>query len=427
MPPPLLVRLRKGPSATKGVLKLRGKPTDWHSQRLAEIWNQLPDRLTPQRRRELVEASTLRSRAASGLAWVRATGGPMLQIPVAAALAWLIATEVFGHEAAFFAPVAAIVGLAATRGQRVRHSVELMIGVAVGVGVADMLVRVTGTGAWQIALFVSLALAAALVLGRRHVMTTEAAVSAALVATLAPDAQGLPPARFIDALIGGATALAFSQLLFPVHPVRVVREAIESILADLASILDDVAGALERRDRDAACDSLARARRVSNDWNEVERALDAGREATRFAPRRRRLQSRFSDVEYVGLPLDLTVRDSRVLARGAVRALTIGDEIPEALPIAIRNLSQAARELPGEFAAGHEDSEVREEALEATRQATAVLPKEENLSTSILVGQVQATSADMLRSLGVERERAHAIVGEAAVAASAAERSEGGD
>jgi uncharacterized membrane protein YgaE (UPF0421/DUF939 family) len=242
-----------------------------------------------------------------------------------------------------------------------------------------------------------------------------------LVATLSPEAQGFPPTRFIDALIGGATALAFSQLLFPVHPVRVVREAIESLLADLASTLEAVADALERRDREAACESLVRARRISDDWSEVERALDAGREATRFAPRRRSLQSRFEDVEDVGLPLDLTVRDSRVLARGAVRALTIGDEIPDAVPVAIRNLSRAAEDLAGEFAAGHEDASVREGALEATKQATAVLPNQENLSTSILVGQVQATSADMLRSLGLDRERAHAIVGEAAMAASAAE------
>jgi uncharacterized membrane protein YgaE (UPF0421/DUF939 family) len=388
------------------VRQLRGTPTEWRSQRLAEIWKQLPDRLTPHGRREL--------------AGLRGSAGPLLQIPVAAALAWLISTDLLGHQAAFFAPVAAIVGLAATRGQRVRHSIELMFGVAVGVGVADMLIRVTGVGAWQLALFVALALAAAIVLGRRHVMTTEAAVSAALVATLAPDAQGLPPARFIDALVGGAVALTFSQLLFPVHPVRVAREAIQSILEDLASTLGDVADALERRDHDAACESLVRARRISDDWSDVERALDAGREAARFAPRRRSLQERFSDVEDVGLPLDLTVRDSRGLARGAVRALTIGDDIPEALPVAIRNLSRAAAELGAEFAAGQEDSGARKEALEATRRATAVLPDQENLSTSILVGQVQATSADMLRSLGVEREQAHAIVGEEALTASAA-------
>jgi hypothetical protein len=126
-------------------------------------------------------------------------------------------------------------------------------------------------------------------------------------------------------------------------------------------------------------------------------------------------------VEDVGLPLDLTVRDTRVLARGAVRALTIGDEVPSAVPAAINELSRAAGQLAGEFAAGEEDADVRDEALKATREATAVLPDQENLSTSLLVGQVQAASADMLRSLGVERERAHAMVGEAAVEAASAE------
>ena len=411
------------PATTFGRCIVPGNQTPRTGHRLADIWEELPHRLSPQRRRELVEASPIRSRATSGLARIRASGLTLLQIPVAAAIAWLIATEVFGHERAFFAPVAAIVGLAATRGQRVRQSLELMVGVAVGVGVADLLVRVTGTGAWQLALFVGLALLLALVFGRRHVLTTEAAVSATLVATLAPEAQGFPPTRFIDALTGGAVALVFSQLLFPVHPVRVVREAIESILADLAATLNEIAEALERRDHDAACGSLVRARRISDDWSEVERALDAGREAARFAPRRRRLQARFNDVEDVGLPLDLTVRDARVLARGAVRALTIGDEVPDAVPAAIRDLARAARDLTGEFAAGQEDAEVREEALRATRRATAVLPSEENLSTSILVGQVQAASADMLRSLGVGRTQAHAMVGEAAVEAAEVEHS----
>lgn len=400
-------------------------PTPWRSNRFADIWEELPDRLSPERRRELVEAPAIRARASSGLARLRASGLALLQIPVAAAVAWVIATELFNHEQAFFAPVAAIVGLAATRGQRVRQSLEMMLGVAVGIGVADLLVRATGTGAWQLALFVALALAAALILGQRRMLTSEAAVSATLVATLAPEAQGFPPLRFIDALIGGAVALVFSQLLFPVHPVRVVRQAIESILADLAETLDEIASALERRDRDAACRALVRARRISDDWSDVERALDAGREAARFAPRRRRLQPRFHDVEDVGLPLDLTVRDSRVLARGTVRALTIGDQVPAAVPAAIRGLARAGRELAGEFAAGHEDAEVREVALQATRRATAAIPKQENLSTSILVGQVQAASADMLRSLGVERDQAHAMVGEAAVEAEAIEHQNG--
>ena len=40
----------------------------------------------------------------------------------AAALAWLVANTVFGHATPVFAPIAAIVSLGATRGQRARRA-----------------------------------------------------------------------------------------------------------------------------------------------------------------------------------------------------------------------------------------------------------------------------------------------------------------
>lgn len=389
--------------------RLKGLPLNYRKR--------LPELLSPQRRHELAGGGALRPPALSRLDRVRESGGLLLQTAAAAALAWVLATEALGHDSAYFAPIAAIITLAATRGQRVRQALEMTIGVAVGIGVADLLIRFTGTGAWQLGLFVALALLAAMILSPGRVLSTEAAVSAALVATVAPEAQGLPPDRFLDALTGGVVALIFGQVLFPVHPVQVVRDALESILGDLAATLDKVADALERRDLAAASETLVSARRVSDDWREVERALDAGREAARFAPPRRGLQSRFADVEGVGLPLDLTVRDARVLARGAVRALTIDDPVPDGVPVAIRALARGARELAGEFAGGDEDAEVRDAALQATREATAALPTDRYLSASILVGQVQAASADMLRSLGLGQEEAHGMVGEAAVAA----------
>jgi hypothetical protein len=72
---------------------------------------------------------------------------------------------------------------------------------------------------------------------------------------------------------------------------------------------------------------------------------------------------------------------------------------------------------------------VQAAALRATRRATAALPTQEQLSTSLLVGQVQATSADMLRSLGLDQEAAHAMVGEEAVTAAGDEvsRKDGAD
>jgi uncharacterized membrane protein YgaE (UPF0421/DUF939 family) len=376
----------------------------------------LPQLLSPERRRELVEGGSVGAGGEGRLARVRAGAWPLLQIAAAATVAWLLAARVLGHPDAYFAPTAAIIALAATRGQRVRQALEMTLGVAVGIGIGDLLVRAIGIGAWQLGLIVALALGAALVLGPGRMLSTEAAVSAALVATVSPQTQGFPPTRFLDALLGGAVALVFSQLLFPVHPVKVVRERLESILARLAATLEDVADSLERRDLDAAHETLGRARELNAAWSEVERALDAGREAARFSPKGRRSRGSFADVQDVDLPLDLTVRDARTLARGSVRALTIDEQVPEGIPAAIRDLACGARELAQEFAAGDE-GEVRAAALRATRRATAVLSTQEQLSTSLLVGQVQATSADMLRSLGLDQEAAHAMVGEEAVRA----------
>src|SRR3954470_18800965 len=69
----------------------------------------------------------------------------IVQAAVAATAAYLIATEVAGHSQAFFAPVSAIITLGITVGQRGRRAVELALGVAVGIGVADVLVLLIGS------------------------------------------------------------------------------------------------------------------------------------------------------------------------------------------------------------------------------------------------------------------------------------------
>jgi uncharacterized membrane protein YgaE (UPF0421/DUF939 family) len=386
------------------------------------LLDRLQARLEPlgaERRRELLDAARAQSRlsARSRLDRARSAAWPVVQTAAAAAIAWLLATRVFGHQGPFFAPVAAIMSLGATRGQRARRAVEMMVGVALGIGVGDVLVNGIGRGVWQLALVIVLAMAAAAILGAGRLLSTEAAVSAVLVVTVAPSASGLPPVRLIDALIGGIVALVFSQVLFPVNPVRVVRDAAGSVLAEIAATLDDVASALAGRDLDAAEAALARARRANDDWSRFEQALDVGREAVRFAPRRRRLRSEVAAYRAVGLPIDLMITDTHVLARGAVRALMIGDELPEELIGALRDLAEACRGIHERVGDPDHAGEVRELALRAARVATSAVGAEENLSASVLVGYTQATAADMLRVIGLERAPAHDLVGRAAVAA----------
>jgi uncharacterized membrane protein YgaE (UPF0421/DUF939 family) len=371
----------------------------------------------------LQAAARSRRSARSRLGRLRDAAWPIVQAALAAAVAWLLATHLLGHSSPFFAPVAAVIALGATRGQRVRQATEMMLGVALGVGVGDMLIGAIGSGIVQLALIVSLAMGVATLLNASGILFTEAAVSAALVATVEPTTRGFPPDRFLDALIGGAVALLFSQLLFPAHPVRVVEQAARSVLERLVDALEDVAEALEVSEIDAAERALHDSRRINDDWGGFQKALDVGREAARFAPRRRRFRGRFAEYQDVGLPLDLLVRDVQVVARAAVRALTIGDPIPDEVPEALRQLAEATGRIAADFEDPDADGEARDVALRATRLATGLAP-DQNISLILLVGHTQATAADLLRTLGLEREPAHDLVGKAAVQAQRDARSE---
>ena len=103
-------------------------------------------------------------------------------------------------------------------------------------------------------------------------LATQAAVSAALVATLQPPTHGISFARFLDALVGGGVALVVNALVLPARPLDLMRRAAEPLLEELAGALEDVAIAVERRDRELAIASLERARGI----DELERALRGG-------------------------------------------------------------------------------------------------------------------------------------------------------
>jgi uncharacterized membrane protein YgaE (UPF0421/DUF939 family) len=375
------------------------------------------DLLDSERRTELIEAAASWSRgtATSGLTRLRQALWPIAQTGLAAGIAWLIASHVLGHPRPFFAPVVAIIALGVMRGQRARRAFELVFGVTIGVGLADMLLHLTGRGVLTLMLGVVLAMGAAVLLNAGQLMLTESAVSAAIVATVAPAAgQGFPPVRLLDALVGGTVAIVFCQVLFPVDPVRLVRKAAEGVLSELSETLRGIAQALDDRDLEAAEHALLEARRTGDAWSRFDQALDVGRETARFAPRRRGARPRMTRYRGADLPLDLAVRDVHVLARGAVRALAIGDRVPTGLIEALRELADGFEDAATQI--GHPDAgeRVREVAVRATELATRATPSPRDISINVLAGYTQATAADLLRTLGYERDPAHEVVGDAA-------------
>ena len=364
----------------------------------------------------LLEGAAERSRTSMRTRFerLRLAWRSLVQTAVAATAAYLIATEVAGHAQPFFAPIAAIITLGVTVGQRGRRAAELALGVAVGIAVADALVLLTGSGVVSLAIVVPLAMGTAVFLGSGQIFATQAAVSAVLVAVLQPASESFTGARFVDALIGGGVALLANALLLPADPVKMVRRAAEPVLEELALTLQAIADAIETREEAAAERALLRARDLDELEASLQEAVSVSRETARYSPARRRSRGTVDFYADASAQIDLAIRNVRVLARGALRGARLEDNLPPAVADAVRDLAEACLALREALEDPERADEVRTPALHAAATATRVLEETGNLSVTVVVGQVRSTAVDLLRGSGLTYEEASTLVREAA-------------
>ena len=263
-------------------------------------------------------------------------------------------------------------------------------------------------------LVLALAMATAVFVGGGPILVTQAAVSAILVVTLQPPDQGIYWGRMIDAFTGGLLGIAVSIVL-PVHPLALARRTVRPLLDELAGALDDVAAALDTSDAGAAERALARARALDDKAGAFHSAVLAAGETARIAPPRWRTRDQLAQYATADPQLDNAVRNTRVLARGALRALQLGDHVPPGIGHALRDLATAVRGFDAALATSPDRSDVaRAAAVRAAARATLVLERTGNLSVSVLVGQVRSTAVDLLRGLGLDGDDARAAVRAAA-------------
>ena len=373
-----------------------------------------PTRLT-ERGGALLEGAAERSRTSMRTRFERVSNAwrSLVQTAAAASVAYLIASELVGHARPFFAPIAAIITLGITVGQRGRRAVELALGVAVGIAVADTLVWLIGPGVGTLAIVVPLAMGAAVFLGTGQIFANQAAVSAVLVAVL-PTAGGFSGARFVDALIGGGVALVVNSLLLPADPVKLVRRAAEPVLEALADALQAIAAAIEAHYEETAEAALLRARRLDELEAGLQEAVTVSRETARFAPARRRSRGTVDFYADASAQIDLAIRNVRVLARGALRGARLSENLPPAVADAVRDLAEACLALREALEDPERADAVRTPALHAAATATRVLEQTGNLSVTVVVGQVRSTAVDLLRGSGLTYEQAATLVREAA-------------
>ena len=315
-------------------------------------------------------------RLRSGALRLRSGWLPILQTALAACLAWFLAVFVLGLERPTFAPIAAVIVLGLAVGERGRRAVELTLGVAFGVTMADLLLSVVGVGAVQAGVFVVLAMAVAVFLGGGDLGVKEAAISAMIIMfTFQPSVTGFPVDRFLEALIGGGTALLINALL-PVNPERMVQEAAFPVFEESAAVLEEVADALVNGDAGQAQRAYVKAREIDARVAGLKEAVEAGRETARLAPPRRRSLGHMDLYAGAADQIDLTVRDVRALARAALSVVQpeAEDPVPERLPAAILGLAGATEALAGYLrTSGAPPDETRRLALEAASEASKLL------------------------------------------------------
>jgi len=334
---------------------------------------------------------------------VRAAALFAAQAGVAAGLSWLIAFDWLHHPRPFFAPIAAVIALNVSVGQRLRRVVELVVGVALGILVGDVLIYFIGTGGWQIGAGVAAAVLVSVFLGGGPIVIGQAAASAVLVATLAPPSGGIYYTRFLDALIGGVVGIGVMALLIPVNPLTVIRRAAGPALDVIAAGLRDCADALENRSREEADAALNRLRTGERSVGAYRDALAGAREVATLAPVFWRSRGPLAQYVDAAVHIDHALRNARVLVRRTVALLRDGEEVPHALVDALRRLADAVILLRDDLAAGNEPIRPREHVLAAVALAADVYRDGVGFSGGVVVAQIRTIGTDLLLATGLPR------------------------
>ncbi|MFB4264915.1 aromatic acid exporter family protein [Nonomuraea sp. GTA35] len=328
------------------------------------------------------------------------------QCAAGAALAWLVAKELLGHASPFFAPIAVVVCIGVGLGQRLRRVVELVVGVSLGVGVGDLLVSWIGSGAWQIALVVALAMAVAVLLDSGSLIVLQAGSSAVLVATLLPPSGLGGLNRMLDALVGGLMGLLAVALL-PASPSALATRHATGMFGALADALRQIAEAIERSDSALAARALEAARGTQTSVEEFKQALETSREIATISPLHRHRRPRLEGYETAAVPLDHALRNARVLARRAIVALDGSSALPPWLPGALRELADATLLLRDELATGRPPERAGLAILSvASRQGA----QRWGFSADVMIAQLRSIIVDLLQATGTEREEAVAAL-----------------
>ena len=343
----------------------------------------------------------MRSRTSLGerVQRLRSKGFLVAQCAVAAGVAWWLAQQLLGHPVPFFAPIAAVLSLGTSYGQRLRRVAEVTLGVSVGVLVGDLLVLQLGTGWWQLVVIVALAMSVAFLVGGGQLLVNQAAVQSIVVSTLLPDpASGLT--RWTDALVGGVVALAAATVV-PAAPLRRPREQAARVMRKIAELLRCASEVMVHGELDPALELLADARATDHLIRELQDAADEGLAVIASSPFRVRHRGDMRQMAELVDPLDRALRSTRVLVRRAAVVVYHHRQVPLSYSSLCFALAEATDVVADELGANRMAVAARP-ALLAVGHQTAMVERTTDLSAEVVLAQIRSLVVDLLLLTGMD-------------------------
>jgi uncharacterized membrane protein YgaE (UPF0421/DUF939 family) len=327
---------------------------------------------------------------------------PIAQQTAAAVTAWVIAVRFAGHPEPFFAPIAAIVGLNATLGRRGSNAVRLLIGVVVGIAVAELVVEFAGGGVLTLAVATFFAMLIARAVDNAPIVVAQAAVSAVLITTFGSQEQGLE--RLLDALIGVGVALVFSQLLFAPEPLRLLLRAEGAVLSSLAEGLRLTADALEQNNHQLADQATHQLRALRDNLVALNTVRAASARIVRHSLTWRMKGAQVALERQRADQLDLLAGSGVMVAR---TAMATTDQERHSLAPAIRQLATALADMARELGDGPARQRAADRALDLASRlivhGTAV-PAQSALADACAA--LRMIAIDVMVFAGMEPEQA---------------------
>ena len=335
---------------------------------------------------------------------VRSSAIPILQIVVAATAAYSFAHYVLGHPSPLLAATVTVGSLGLVRDARPRGVLETVLGMLVGIVVAELLVLAAGSGWWQIGLALALTLVIARFLSAQAGFAIAAAIQSVIVMAVPSPAPFL---RLYDGIVGGIAALLVTALI-PRNPLKTELRDARRLFADFDSAASALVQALRRGDRFRAERGLEKARALTplvDDWRS---SLESGSAIARISPFLRRQRFELQRHDRVRASLDLGVRNLRVIGRRIVYVCDDGRARPVAADL-LAEVNRAAALVGGSL----EDISLQPIAREAVRvvakrlDPALVLP-DASLGDQNLVAAFRPLVVDLLTATGLSPAEARA-------------------